>query len=154
MPIVRLREVNCNQDKEVPDIDSKSTLRLSRAHLLASIAYLRHKSSTKMLKDSKKLIHQSCQLIFETEFSFMKDDWGPSYRSRQSDDRSSIVGVLLYAERRWCHWTEDNRDKTSLHAAYIENTSGSMEDHWAVCPSIFQPRLLTDSVRSLWTTST
>jgi len=25
MPIVRLREANCNQDKELPDIESKKT---------------------------------------------------------------------------------------------------------------------------------
>src|SRR5215813_3276065 len=75
MPIVRLREANCNQDKELPDIESKRLrCRPSRAHLLTSIAYLRHKSSTKMLKDSKKLIQQSSQLIVETEFSLRKDD--------------------------------------------------------------------------------
>jgi len=75
MAIVRLREANCNQDKELPDIESKRLrCRPSRAHLLASIAHLRHKSSTKMLKDSKKLLQQSSQVIVETEFSLRADD--------------------------------------------------------------------------------
>ena len=52
----------------------KRHTRPSRAQLLASIAYLRHRSSTKILNDSKKLIEQSRQLIFETEFSFTGDD--------------------------------------------------------------------------------
>ena len=73
MPIVRLREVNCNQDEQVRDIGPKGR-RAPRAQLLAIIADLRHRSSTKILKDSKRLIHQSRQLIFETEFSFIKDD--------------------------------------------------------------------------------
>jgi len=75
MPIVRLKEVNFNQDNQVPAIEPKRIRRrLTRAQLLAAIASLRHKSSTKVLEDSKKLIHQSRQLIFETEFSFIKDD--------------------------------------------------------------------------------
>ena len=75
MPIVRLKEVNFNQDNQVRAIEPKRIRRrLTRAQLLAAIADLRHKSSTKVLKDSKKLIHQSRQLIFETEFSFIKDD--------------------------------------------------------------------------------
>jgi len=75
MPIVRLREVNSKQNKELLDVERKRLRhRPSKAHLLASIAYLRHKSSTKILKDSQKLIQQSRQLIFETEFTFTGDD--------------------------------------------------------------------------------
>ena len=75
MPIVRLKEVNFNQDKQVRAIEPKQIRRRrTRAQLLAAIADLRHKSSAKVLKDSEKLIHQSRQLIFETEFSFIKDD--------------------------------------------------------------------------------
>ena len=72
---VRLREVNCNQDEQVRAIEPKRIRRRrTKAQLLAAIADLRQKSSTKMLKDSKRLIHQSRQLIFETEFDFIGDD--------------------------------------------------------------------------------
>ena len=75
MPIVRLKEVNFNQDKQVRAVEPKRIRRRrTRDQLLAAIAGLRHKSSAKMLKDSRKLIHQSRQLIFETEFSSIKDD--------------------------------------------------------------------------------
>ena len=75
MPIVRLKEVNFNQDKQVRASEPKRIRRgRTRDQLLAAIADLRHKSSAKMLEDSEKLIHQSRQLIFETEFSFRGDD--------------------------------------------------------------------------------
>ena len=75
MPIVRLREVNCNQENSSGAIESKKIgRRHTRVHLLAAIADLRHRSSTKMVKDSTKLIQQSQQLIFETELGFIKDD--------------------------------------------------------------------------------
>ena len=116
MPIVRLREANCNQDKELPDIESKRLrCRPSRAHLLTSIAYLRHKSSTKMLKDSKKLIQQSSQLIVETEFSLRGDYWGPSYRSPQWNDCNSLPVTPLLDDRMPRHWIADSRDTPILH---------------------------------------
>jgi len=73
--LVRLKEVTSSQDKQARTIEPKRIRRRRpKAQLLAAIADLRNKSSAKMLKDSKKLIHQSRQLIFETEFSFIKDD--------------------------------------------------------------------------------
>ena len=75
MPIVRLREVNCNHDKQRGDIEPKRNRRQhTRVHLLAAIADLRHRSSIKMVKDSTNLIQQSRQLIFETELGFIKTD--------------------------------------------------------------------------------
>ena len=78
MPIVRrFRERNLNSDKELPETERKEMLFRpwhDRSHLLASIALLREKSSSKKLDDSERLIEKSRRIIFETELSLTRDD--------------------------------------------------------------------------------
>jgi len=77
MPIVRrFRGMNLNSDKELPETERKEMLFRpwhDRSHLLASIALLREKSSSKKLDHSERLIEKSRRIIFETELSLTKD---------------------------------------------------------------------------------
>ena len=76
MRIVRLREPNCNQDNELQDTDlRKPRERQPKSpKLLAIIAELRQRYSTKTLERSKTLIEDSRRLIFETGLRIIKDD--------------------------------------------------------------------------------
>lgn len=75
MPIIRLREQNGNQDKELPNTEIRRPRRRpQRAHLFARIADLKHSSSTKTLERSRRLIENSRRAIFETELSLTRDD--------------------------------------------------------------------------------
>jgi len=77
MPIVRrFREVNLNSDKDLPAMERRKIMFRpwpDRSHLLASIALLRERSSSKKLDHSKRLIEKSRRIIFETELSLTKD---------------------------------------------------------------------------------
>ena len=68
MPIVRLRELDGNQLKKLPDSELRRPRREpKRVQLLAIIADLRHKSSARRLDASNRLIEKSRRTIFETE---------------------------------------------------------------------------------------
>jgi hypothetical protein len=57
MPIVRLSELNCNQDKELPHTELRRLRRRpQRPQLLAVITDLRQGSSTKKIEDSRRII--------------------------------------------------------------------------------------------------
>jgi len=69
LPIVRrFREKNLSSDNELPETERKEIMFRplpDRSHLLANIALLREKSSSKKLDNSKRLIEKSRQIIFE-----------------------------------------------------------------------------------------
>src|SRR5262245_4581311 len=74
MPIIRLRELNGNQEKS-PNTETRDPGRQpKRAHLFARIADLKLSSSTKTLQRSRKLIENSRRAIFEAELSLTKND--------------------------------------------------------------------------------
>jgi len=79
MPIKRLRELNCDENKKLveprrPGRKPRRAFSPQKAILFRRIADLMGESSTNRLEASKRLIEQSRRLILETEISLTKDD--------------------------------------------------------------------------------
>jgi hypothetical protein len=92
MPIVRLSELNCNQDKELPHTELRRLRRRpQRPQLLAVITDLRQGSSTKKIEDSRRIIEKSRRIISATEFSLTQDSPSRERLLAVAQERTSAV---------------------------------------------------------------